>query len=136
LAALIVLTLSPLNVEAKIDIIPYVKFLIRQEAVKQNADPNFCLAVAHIESRIGNQELRIGRLGNSRYYGPFGINKCFLARWPIDRLDINIRVGVNALRGGFKSLRRYNANCTHSYLAAVRQAYRKYQREEQGNGWE
>lgn len=128
LAALLVLTLSPVNVLAEINIAPYIKYLIRQEARRQGADENFVLAVAHIESRIGNKEFRTGLMGRT-YYGPFGVHKCFLSRWPINRLDENIRVGVSALRGGFKSLRRYNASYNSAYAGAIKQAMRKYELE-------
>lgn len=130
LAALIVITLAPVNSNA-IDINPYIKFLIRQEARRQGVDENFCIAVAHIESRIGDKEFRVGPMGRGTYYGPFGIHRCFLSRWPIQHLDTNIAIGVNALRGGFKSLRRYNASYNEAYAGAIRQAMRKYQHEQE-----
>ena len=128
-AALIGIMLYPITVSSEVNIAPYIKFLIRQEARKQGVDETFVLAVAHIESRSGNKEFRTGLIGRM-YYGPFAIHKDFLKRWPIDKLDTNIQVGVHALRGGFKSLRRYNANYNEAYASAIRRAMHKYREEE------
>lgn len=97
---------------------------------KYGVDPNFAKAVAHIESRKGQEEFRIGRLGHSRYFGPFGIEQSFLKRWPIDDYLTNIEIGCRALRGPQERvLRRYNTSYSPDYAKAVRMAQREYQRQ-------
>jgi len=98
--------------------------------VKYEVSPAFALAVAHVESGTASQEFRVGLLG-ATYYGPMGIHKCFLNRWPIDDFRENIRVGVKALRGRNLRhiLKRYNAAFTESYWRAVKSAERRYRQE-------
>jgi hypothetical protein len=99
-----------------------------------NVDPAFLIAVMHIESRNPKtgEEFRFGKMGKT-YYGPCGIHKDFLKKWPIDNLETNIEAGARALRGvGYneslqkRRLHRYNASCNSSYLKAVMSAKRKY----------
>lgn len=98
-------------------------------AAHWGVDPSFALAVAHIESRLpGRVEFRCGPLPGGTFYGPFGIHRCFLKRWPIDNVLVNCWYGVRALRGGNKKkvLRRYNAEFDRAYWLAVRRAEEKY----------
>jgi hypothetical protein len=94
-------------------------------------EPEFAYAVARVESGTRTEALRFGRLGRSRYYGPMGINRCFLARWPIDDPYVNVEVGVKALRGADKRrvLKRYNAAFDEAYYRAVMATYRQAKRE-------
>lgn len=106
-------------------------YLIGVIAQTYHVDPNFAKAVAVIESRKGNELLRTGRLGKSNYYGPMGVNKCFLNRWPIDDPIVNIVIGVRALRGNErKVLHRYNAKCDSSYTQAIFQLKRQFAHED------
>ena len=80
----------------------------------------------------GGPRIRIGPLGRKRkYYGPMGINRCFLARWPVDNCYVNVMVGARALRGNDKRrvLKRYNAAFTEAYYRAVMACYRQAKRE-------
>lgn len=93
-------------------------------------DPAFAQAVMIVESRPPSgteMEFRVGRLGKSKYYGPFGIHRDFLKVWPIDDPFVNVAVGVKALRGADKRrvLKRYNASFTESYYREVRRIERK-----------
>ena len=100
-------------------------------------EPEFALAVAQVESRTLTRPakpFRVGRLGHSKYYGPFGIHRCYLKRWAIDNPCVNILVGVRALRGTRtikgkrRVLRRYNASYTRRYYRAVMGLYWRYKR--------
>ena len=92
-------------------------------------EPEFALAVAHVESGTRTQEYRVGRLGHSRYYGPMGIDRDFLRKWRIDDPYENIRRGVPALRGRDKLpvLRRYNRESNRAYERAVMAKYQELQ---------
>lgn len=100
-------------------------------ALTYGVEPEFAYAVARIESGTKTEAWRCGRLGRSRYYGPMGINRCFLARWPIDDPFVNVEVGVKALRGADKRrvLKRYNAAFDEAYYRAVMALYRQTKRE-------
>ena len=84
-------------------------------------DPVFAEAVMRVESGTKTQAVRLGRLGKSPYYGPFGIHRDFLKKWPIDDPLVNVLVGVKALRGRdkLKVLRRYNSQAEQAYFRAV-----------------
>ena len=85
-------------------------------------EPEFALAVARVESGTKTEKLRFGPMGKSgKYYGPFGIERSFLRRWPIDNPFVNVEVGVKALRGSDKRriLQRYNTNFNEAYFRAV-----------------
>lgn len=84
------------------------------------------LAVAHIESRNKYHAFRVGRLGKSKYFGPFGINGCFTGA---NDPETNIILGVSAIArltrkyGSFKAgMKRYNAEFTESYWAAIKKS--------------
>lgn len=112
-----------------------VKAYCNAYAVKWDVKPEFVLAVAHIESRKGNHEFRVGRAG--RYWLPMGIHNCFLQDrgWPVDTLSGNIEAGARALRGIQtmdqlkQRLKKYNASFTSSYWGAVTKAVNKYREE-------
>jgi hypothetical protein len=115
-----------------------IKDLVLKYSPIYDVDPPFALAVFHIESRIGNQEFRVGPMGRGTFYGPAGIHKSFLKDrgWPINTLEGNIRVGVRALQGTgvsrdkqVRRLHRYNAVCDSRYVGAVMRAKAKYERE-------
>jgi hypothetical protein len=98
--------------------------MIRVAAIQHHVDPEFATAVAIVESRSSGQVFRTGPLGRrGKFYGPFGINRSFLKKWPIDDLQTNILVGCRALRGDdhLKILRRYNTACDRNYVNKVRQ---------------
>jgi hypothetical protein len=93
-------------------------------------DPAFAQAVMITESRPAggaDLEFRVGRLGKSRYFGPFGIEKSFLKKWDIANPFVNVEVGVKALRGKDQTqvLRRYNPTATLAYIREVRRLTRK-----------
>jgi hypothetical protein len=94
-------------------------------------EPEFAYAVARIESGTKTEALRCGSLGRSRYYGPMGINRCFLGKWPIDDPYVNVEIGVKALRGTDKRrvLKRYNAAFDEGYYRAVMATYRQAKQE-------
>ena len=93
-------------------------------------DPYFALGVFNVESGVPGQEFRAGLMGKT-YYGPAGIHRSFLTRWPIDDLKTNIEVGVAALRGKSPRavLRRYNKEWNIEYEQAVLAAADRYRRE-------
>lgn len=93
--------------------------------------PEFALAVARVESGTTTEWVRFGRLGRSRYYGPMGINQCFLKKWPIGNPYINVAVGVRALRGADQRrvLQRYNEKFDEDYFRAVMALSRQHQKE-------
>ena len=93
-------------------------------------DLDFARAVAIVESRPAGgaqMEIRVGRLGKSKYWGPFGIHRDFLKKWPIDDPFVNVAVGVKALRGVNKKrvLKRYNASFDEAYYSEVMRIERK-----------
>ena len=99
-------------------------------ALTYGVDPEFAQAVMIVESRPAGgaeMEFRVGRLGKSRYYGPFGIEKSFLKKWDIANPFVNVEVGVKALRGSDKRrvLKRYNASFNEAYYREVRRVERK-----------
>lgn len=101
---------------------------IRTYALLYGVEPEFALAVAHVESGVPGQEFRVGPLGRGKYYGPFGIHRDFLKKWPIDQPEENIRRGVLALKGGDQRrvLKRYNRTFNECYFRAVQAAKRRY----------
>lgn len=117
---------------AKIILVAWIKVC----AAHWNVDPALALAVANVESRIGAQEFRVGRIGKS-FYGPFGIHKCFKRKWHIEEWPVNVWVGCMSLRGIWtekrakKRLKRYNAEFDRGYWLAVKRAWRKYKEEGQ-----
>lgn len=103
---------------------------LRACSAVHGVDPCFAQAVMIVESRpTGGAELefRVGRLGKSKYWGPFGIHRDFLKRWPIDDPFVNVEVGVKALRGNDRRrvLKRYNASFNEAYYREVRRVERK-----------
>jgi hypothetical protein len=106
---------------------------IRAYALLYGVEPEFALAVAHVESGCPGQEFRVGPMGKGKYYGPFGIHRDFLRRWPINEPEKNIEIGVKALRGRDQRrvLRRYNAAFDEAYWRAVQQARRRWKNSSQ-----
>jgi len=94
---------------------------LKAVAITYGIQPEFALAVARIESGTKTQEYRIGPMGKGTYYGPLGIHKDFLKKWPINNPYMNILIGVKALQGKdqVRVLRRYNKTCDQAYLKAV-----------------
>lgn len=96
---------------------------IRTCALYYGVEPEFAQAVAIVESRPagGGMEIRVGRLGKSRYYGPFGIHRDFLKKWDIANPYVNVEVGVKALRGKDQVavLKRYNRSFNQGYYREV-----------------
>lgn len=91
-------------------------------------EPEFALAVAHIESRTSTEYVRQGQIGRVGYWAPFAIHPDYKKRWAVDYAPINVLVGVKALQGKDKLrvLKRYNREYTRSYGAEVMKAYRKH----------
>ena len=115
-----------------------VKALICAYAIKNHAKPAYVAAVAHIESRKGSQEFRVGRV--SLYWLPMGIHYGFLKErgWPVDTLDGNIDVGSRAFAGIVnlealkRRLQKYNCSFNSGYWGEVKKAVAKYEREFRG----
>jgi len=111
----------------------WLKF-VKVQCEVYRVDPNFALAVAMVESGVpGELQLRFGRLGKSKYYGPFGIHRCF-NKWGLDLSNpyVNAWIGIRALRGVGKSrkkqirrLRKYNASFDWSYWRAIKSIERR-----------
>jgi len=105
---------------------------IRTCALHYGVEPEFAQAVAIVESRPagGGMEMRVGRLGKSRYFGPFGIHQDFLKKWDIANPYVNVEVGVKALRGADKRrvLRRYNASFNELYYREVCRVQRRLEK--------
>jgi len=105
---------------------------IRAYAALYGVEPEFALAVAHVESGCAGQEFRLGPLGKKgKYAGPFGLDRAYCReRFGLDPVDpeTNIRIGVRALRGRDPRavLQRYNAKFNERYWRAVQQAKRRY----------
>ena len=86
-------------------------------------------AVAIVESRPAHGktlELRVGRLGRSKYWGPMGLNQncfskedadCYRNPW------LDIYYGTKAL-SRCKDLRKYNTECSPAYLKEVKRITR------------
>lgn len=93
--------------------------------------PEFARAVATVESRPaggGYLEMRVGRLGKSKYYGPLGVNEdCFKDKENVRNPFLNVYWGVKALRGANKRrvLKRYNTSFNEAYYREVRRVERK-----------
>ena len=115
---------------------PELVFILHTLCWGYKVEPNFALAVAHVESGDKHHEFRMGRLGHSPYYGPFGIHRDFLKRWRIDDPEINCLVGVRALRNTQtleakkRRLKKYNTEFSEEYWKSVVAAYKKYKRKE------
>lgn len=80
--------------------------------------------MAIVESRGRGQVFRVGPIGRGgEFIGPFGLNRCFRKKWPIDDLKTNIERGCIALQGGNKLhvLKRYNTKCNDAYVYKVMQ---------------
>jgi hypothetical protein len=85
---------------------------VRIVSEKYGVDPCFALAVAETESSCRGIQFRFGKMGRSRYYGPFGIHQCFLKKWAIDDPVLNTVIGIRALA-------RYSANFNEAYWRRV-----------------
>lgn len=91
---------------------------------KYGIDPNIALAVAEVESSGKGQRFRFGKLGKGTYYGPYGVNKCFLSKWNIADPYVNTEIGIRALARNKdirKSLRKYNAEFNEAYYRRIMQ---------------
>jgi hypothetical protein len=137
------LFIMSISVVATAAITPAERQVIKKETIRWskvfNVDPAFALAVFHIESRVGGQEFRKGRVGSKKsggpFYAPANIHYSYLKDrgWPIDTLEGNVMVGVRALQGtGYsresqiRRLRRYNASYNGAYGCQVMKAKAKY----------
>jgi soluble lytic murein transglycosylase-like protein len=99
---------------------------------KYNIDPNFALAVAETESSTKEVRFRFGKMGRSKYYGPFGIHKCFLKKWNINDPFVNTEVGIRALArygpgdGNYRrALKKYNATFNEAYYRRIKELQRR-----------
>jgi hypothetical protein len=93
-------------------------------------DPYFALAVAETESSCKGERFRFGKMGKGTYYGPFGIHKQFLKKWPIDDPYVNTEIGIRALsryKNQRAALKKYNATFNESYWKRIKSLERKYQ---------
>jgi hypothetical protein len=109
-----------------------------------NVEPAFAISVAHVESRIGNNEFRCGLVGKGRFYAPFNIHRNFSKKWGVNLncLDTNIKYGCRSLsmiktkKGCIhvgsdlqlqkRRLMTYNATFNGEYWKAIVAAKRKY----------
>ena len=111
-----------------------IKALICAYAIKHKVKPEELMAIAHIESRKGKKEFRVGLTG--RYYLPMGIHKGCKTEDDKSTLSGNIEIGAKTLarlihrRGSLKrALQKYNASFNSSYWNQVKKASKKYEYE-------
>jgi len=111
-----------------------IKALICAYAIKHKVKPEVLMALAHIESRKGKKEFRVGLTG--RYYLPMGIHKGCKTENDKSTLSGNIEIGAKTLyrlihkRGSLKrALQKYNASFNSSYWNEVKRANKKYEYE-------
>jgi len=86
-------------------------------------DPYFALAVAEVESSCKGERFRFGKMGKGTYYGPFGIHKQFLKKWPIYDKYVNTEIGIKALaryKNQKKSLMKYNTEFNERYWRSIK----------------
>ena len=94
--------------------------------------PDFALAVAHVESRSGKQEFRIGRVG--KFFLPFGIHKDYARKWPhLDLWPVQVYWATKRLAqftGREKEgLKKWNTEFNQAYWLAVKGAWEKYKKK-------
>ena len=124
------LTLNPIPASSQPVEVTMPEWLhyVKQCSEKYGVDPNFALAVAECESSCKGKRFRFGKMGQSKYYGPFGIHRCFLSRWDIANPFINTEVGIRALaryKDKRKSLKKYNAAFSEGYWKRIKQLERQ-----------
>ena len=100
--------------------------------------PEYVMAIAHIESRLGHREFRVGPMGHGTYYGPMGI-RYDCSRIGFKKIEGNIDIGAGALsringnrpvkdlKTLKKVLKKYNASFDSKYWYQVRSAIKKYE---------
>lgn len=101
---------------------------------ENQVEPEFAHAVMRVESGNKHHQIRWGRLGHSKYAGPFGLHIAYVReKFGVDATDpwVNVAVGVRALRNTrteaqkLRVLRRYNTESNRAYEHAVMKTYRK-----------
>ena len=100
---------------------------IKSCALVYSVDPSFAQAVAIVESRApggGELEMRVGRLGRSKYWGPMGLNQdCFKDKKNVSDPFLNVYWGVKALArypaDEIRSLKKYNSSYNNSYYKEI-----------------
>ena len=101
----------------------------KRSSERYNVNPFLVAAVAWIEGNGWDS----GRIGNSPYWGPMGINEqCrTVPRWKLRNDLANIRVGTRALKGKAPEvLKRYNAEWyKNHYIRDVMALKRQLERE-------
>lgn len=104
--------------------------MIEAAAILHGADPAFCKAVARIEPGTKSQQFRIGPASSGKFYAPFNIHKDYLKKWRIDILEVNVEVGVKALKGKNKRqvLKWFNPQFNEKYYTEVMKLTKQYQR--------
>jgi len=122
---LLLLTLYPATTSSQPVKVTMSSWLHHVEAMsrKYGVDPYFALAVAEVESSCKGRRCRFGKMGKGTYYGPFGIHKCFLSKWPINDPFVNTEIGIRALsryKDQRRSLKRYNAEFNESYYRSIK----------------
>lgn len=90
-----------------------------------NVPPARVQSAAIIETKEGNELLRTGQLGNTKFYGPMGLNKDCFKKQDYNLLInpfYNSLIGVIALQGKDtnKVLKRYNPKADSNYLRQVK----------------
>jgi hypothetical protein len=95
---------------------------ITEYSEKYGTDPNFCLAVAEVESSKGKDRFRFSKVG--RYWLPWGIDEDFEKRgWEVDTLKGQTEIAIRALsrhKNQRRSLKKYNASFTEAYYRRVK----------------
>ena len=101
---------------------------------ENQVEPEFARAVMQVESGNKHHQIRWGRLGRSKYAGPFGLHIAYVReKFGVDATDpwVNVAVGVRALRNTQttaqkeRRLRRYNTEFNPAYWRAVMRTYKK-----------
>ena len=96
---------------------------VKVTAEKYGVEPAFALAVAEVESSGKGKRFRFGKMGRSKYYGPFGVHQCFMSKWDISDPYINTEVGIKALsryKDSRRALKKYNTAFNETYFRRIK----------------
>ena len=106
---------------------------VKRSSERYHVNPFLVAAVAWIEGDGWDG----GRIGDSPYWGPMGINEeCWnIPRWKLSNDLANIELGVRALRGNIPAvLKRYNAKWyKNHYIRDVMALQRQLEQKAQIN---
>ena len=110
---------------------------VKENADKNNLDPNLCAALAAGESGIGRKEIRCCWLGYGQYHGPYNLCRGAFKYGDITDWRENTRIGIMLLANKLKkygslhaALRHYNTGDKgkkfESYVNNIKRLQRQY----------